>query len=811
MQLYAGSTTDFVRDSTHNAIAGLLADAFFHHYRYMPSDNERRSWHNSLRSLADVIRLGKLDDNGILLEYQLPLTSRRLDAMLTGCSAGADHAIIVELKQWETAQLSNADDLLRTWVGGSHRDVLHPSVQANQYRRYLEASQDVFHLDAARIGLESCAYLHNYSPVDNDALFAEPSFSAREQSPLFTMGDTARLADHLHERLGQGDGGRVLTRIAESRYKPAKKLLSHVARVIKDEPAFVLLDEQHVVFSKIMATVESGVSKARKQVFLIKGGPGTGKSVLAINLIGVLSGKGINAQHATGSKAFTRTLQRIVGTTAAQQFKFFNNFGQAGHNDVDVLICDEAHRIRKSSNHQYTRKEHRSDRPQIREIIDAARVAVFLLDDHQIVRPNEIGSTRLIRDYAAQLDCDLHEFELEAQFRCAGSESFIGWIDKTLAIRETPHVLFDQTQESFEFGIVGSAEQLDQIIRSKAAAGESARLVAGYCWPWSKELQSPTELKADVVIDSFRRPWNARPDMTGLPHGVPKADYWAHDPAGLDQIGCIYTAQGFEFDYVGVIWGKDLRYDPTSNSWVGDPTKSFDTTVKRSRGSFLELVKCTYRVLLSRGMKGCYVYFEDAETEKFVRSRTENLGKPMLSAPPLRPAATKPAAPESDTPFTRIRLGDVRPWENAVPLIDLKVAAGNFSDPQYLESDAVEWVALPSFLRMQPGQFVARVIGESMNRRVPGGSWALFSTDVRGSKQGKIVLAERRELGDPDEGGRFTLKIYDAVKSEGEDGAVYDAIWLRPSSTDPQFQPIAVDLDDDERPRIVALLVTALH
>ena len=810
MLLYSGTTPEFIQATVHNAIAQRLAESFELHFRHKPSPNEFRSWQNSLRSFSDVLREGDLIDQGIILEYQLPLSSLRLDAILTGRDASRDRAVIVELKQWDASSFGSSDDLLKTWIGGNHRDVLHPSVQVNQYRRYLEDSQEVFHAGGDKIALDACAYLHNYRPAIGDALFDARSETVRQLAPIFTSGDVTRLAGHLSARLCGGDGERVMHRLVKSRYRPAKKLLSHVSRVIREEPAFVLLDEQMVVFSQVLAAVESAVIDHRKHVFLVHGGPGTGKSVLALNLLGALSGKGYNAQHATGSKAFTKTMQKIVGRQAAQQFRYFNNFGLAGSNDIDVLLCDEAHRIRSTSNNRFTKRENMSSRPQIQEIIEAARVSVFFVDDQQVVRPNEIGSSSLIREAAAAHDAVLHESSLETQFRCSGSDAFVGWIDNTLDIRKTANTLFDQSKEAFEFGIVESPEALDALIREKVADGCSARLAAGYCWPWSKDLDGEGKLRKDVKIGSFERPWNARPDMTGLPKGVPKADFWAYDDNGLDQVGCIYTAQGFEFDYVGVIWGRDLRYDH-AEGWVGDRAVSCDSPVKRSGERFLALVKNTYRVLLSRGMKGCFVYFEDAETEKFVRSRTENLGvvpKPLPVDPPQ--SKQDRTEPLDLRPFVTVRSNEARPWENAVPLLNLKLAAGAFSDAQALETDAIEWVALPDHIRIAPGYFVAQVVGESMNRQVPNGAWALFTTDFRGSKQGRIVLAQRRELGDPDEGGRYTLKRYDALKMEGEDGVVYERIVLRPDSTDPSFKPIEIDLEDDEGAVIVARLVSLL-
>jgi DUF2075 family protein len=244
---------------------------------------------------------------------------------------------------------------------------------------------------------------------------------------------------------------------------------------------------------------------------------------------------------------------------------------------------------------------------------------VFFIDDWQIVRPNEIGSAGYIREYAENLGCEVSDFTLEAQFRCSGSEAFVNWINNTLGVQSTANVLWTG-DEGFDFRIVDSLEDLDAAIRKKVEEDASARLTAGFCWPWSKPNSDGT-LVEDVQIDGWSRPWNAKSGAGRLAKGIPKESLWAHDPKGIEQVGCIYTAQGFEFDYAGVIFGLDLTYDPDESKWIGDKTKSHDTVVKRSKEQFVDLVKNTYRVLLSRGMKGCYVYFMDKNTERFFRSR----------------------------------------------------------------------------------------------------------------------------------------------------------------------------------------------
>jgi DUF2075 family protein len=626
MRLYAGHSTHFIQDTVHNQIAGKLGEAYFRHFRCKPSPSEVNSWRNSLRAVSQVFELAGLRDHGVLLEYQLPLSSKRLDCMICGRDAetGKDNAVIIELKQWDRCEEAVGEKLVATRIGGSLRDVLHPSAQVGQYQQYLEDSHTAFYEDPDPIKLSSCAYLHNYQAEHDDVIFG-PSFRALlDRYPTYGADDVDVVAAYLVARLAAGDGMPVLSRVEQSKYRPSKKLMEHVGEVIKGNPRYVLLDEQLVVYEKIFAAARSGIHDRKKRVLLIVGGPGTGKSVIALNVMSDLSLAGYNAHYATGSKAFTETLRKIVGSRAEVQFKYFNSYAEADPDEIDVLICDEAHRIRATSASRYTPKAKRTGKPQIDEILSAGRVAVFFVDDKQVVRPNEIGSSDYIRRAAKGRGCEVLEYRLEAQFRCQGSDGFVNWIDNTLGIERTANVLWEG-DEAFDFRIVDSAAALEAAIRTKAREGFSARMTAGYCWPWS-DPQSDGSLVADVVVGDYRRPWNARSGAGRLARGIPKESLWAYDPGGIEQVGCVYTAQGFEFDYVGVIWGWDLRYDFTSQSWIGHPESSHDSQVKRGaegKARFTDLVKNTYRVLLSRGLKGCYVYFVDEDTARFVRSRME--------------------------------------------------------------------------------------------------------------------------------------------------------------------------------------------
>ncbi len=622
MRLYSGTSVDFISDSVHNRIAEKLRDAFFHYFRYNPSPAEVGSWRNSLRAMAQVIEFAGLKDHGILLEYQLPQTSKRLDCLVAGKGeASRDHAVIVELKQWERSAPADGENEVLTWVGGSEREVLHPSVQVGQYSRYLQDNHTAFHSGDSPVGVTGCAYLHNYAIKSEDPLLSQKFAGTLSEFPLFSERDVDSLADYLGSRLSHGGGTEVLRRIEASEYAPSKKLLEHVAKLIRGNPVYTLLDEQLVVFDKVLALARAGLATAQKSVVLVRGGPGTGKSVIAINLMAALLEEGLNAQYATGSRAFTETLRKIIGSRGSAQFKYFNSYTDIQPNAIDVLVADESHRIRSTSASRFTPKSERSDQPQILELLEAARLGVYFVDDHQVVRPNEIGSADYIRSHAIDQGCKVWEYELEAQFRCSGSDAFISWVNNTLGIRRTANVLWDQHEE-FEFRIYDDPMSLEIAIRERSAQGHTARVVAGFCWDWSMPDENGFLLD-DVVIGDYKRPWDAKYEAKKLAPGIPKASLWAYDPNGINQIGCVYTAQGFEFDYVGVIFGPDLVYDPKLGEWRGVPTKSADRMVKRAKEGFVGLVKNTYRVLLSRGMRGCYVHFMDPDTRNFFKSRME--------------------------------------------------------------------------------------------------------------------------------------------------------------------------------------------
>ncbi|GAC1428818.1 MAG: DUF2075 domain-containing protein [Candidatus Velthaea sp.] len=618
MQLFAGPSDQFIDEAEQKRIAEQLGDAFYDYYRFRASASEFTSWKNSLSALASQLRYSNVRDHGVVLEMQLPLSSARLDAFIFGKSPiGADSAVLVELKQWTEVRDSDFDECVETYLGGAVRKVPHPCVQARSYASYLRDMHTGFY-DENAVALTACAWLHNMHPGAASEL-TKPKFAGiLTDVPLFLSHDADRFRTLFEQTVGSGGGVPIMERVLRGRYAPSRKLLEHTAAMVRGEPRYQLLDDQIVAYNAVLAMVRrASKDKREKAVVLVRGGPGTGKSVIALNLLGALSKHQINAQHATGSKAFTENLWKILGPKSKAQIRYFNNFGQAEPNGIDVILADEAHRIRATSNHRFTKTHLKSERAQIDEIVDAAKVSVFFIDDHQGVRADEVGSTTLIRETAVRHDARFESIDLRTQFRCAGSDEYIDWIDQLLEVRKTGVKTF--AKSNFDVTLYDSPETLEAAIVRLLQDGYGARLTAGYCWPWS-EPDAAGNLIDDIVIGGFHRPWNAKPDARKLAGGIPPAQFWASDPKGIGQVGCVYTAQGFEFDYAGVIWGPDLVI--RNGTWIGQVSGSRDHVVKtRSGARFTDIVKNAYRVLLTRGLRGCHICILDEETRKYVAAR----------------------------------------------------------------------------------------------------------------------------------------------------------------------------------------------
>lgn len=601
-------------------LADRLAEQMSIQTGHSPSASERRSWAGSLPALrADLIDAG-LADVEMLVEYQLPLTSKRADVVLAGVHPRTGHPsyVVVELKQWSRAEAYEGSDTLVSIEQYGGRAVTHPAVQVEGYVDYI--ADFTSHLAETDHSLVGAAYLHNATDRDVEDLFVRPP---SERSRLFTAQRRSAFGEFLAQHLAPGESGAAAAdALLGSRIAPSRQLLSVAADEVQRREMFVLLDEQRDAYEHVLHDVERARRANTKRAIVVSGGPGSGKSVIALSLMGELSRQGRTVVHATGSRSFTQTLRRVAGARAPRVqklFKYFNSFMTAEANDLDCLILDEAHRIRETSVNRYTRKEQREQaRPQIHELLSAARVPVFLLDEHQVVRPGELGTVQDIERYAAVLGIDVERIDLDDQFRCGGSQIYVDWVLRLLGLEPGGPVPW-AGDEGFEVGVVDSPFELSHVLGQQHADGYTARIAAGYCWPWSDPRPDGT-LVDDVVIDDWSRPWNLRGERSV--GGAPPSALWASDPAGFGQVGCIYTAQGFEYDHAGVIIGPDLVW--REGRWVtireANRDPDFKSRAKVPDEDFDRLVRNVYKVLLTRGMRSVHIYSTDPQTRNFLRS-----------------------------------------------------------------------------------------------------------------------------------------------------------------------------------------------
>lgn len=593
-----------------------LTEQFVHMHGYRPGPSEARSWERSIPALVGALNDAGLGGVEVMLEYALPLNSKRADAVLAGVhpTTGEPSYVIVELKQWSQAAPYDDDPALCEVDVYAH-PVLSPIEQVRRYCDYLVNFNGAVAEHPKRVS--GVAYLHNATEFGVSGL---REIELDDRGQLFTAETRGRFLEYLRSKLSdKHPGARAADQLQAGKTVPSKQLMAVAAQEVREREQFVLLDEQQVAYRMVLNAVRKAKRSNHKEVVVVTGGPGTGKSVIALSLLGELYREGVPALHATGSQSFTKTMRKVAGARKREVqdlFKYFNSFMTAEQNTLDVVICDEAHRIRETSANRYTSAAHRTGKPQIDELIDVARVPVFLLDEHQVVRPGEMGTVAEIKAAAERQGLTCSVVPLDSQFRCGGSDAFLRWVVRLLGLEPGGSVTWDP-DDRMQLLVAESPQEMEAFLEERRAQGYGARMSAGYCWPWSPEPKPGDPLPPDVVIGDWTRPWNLRGERAIS--GAPPSALWATDPAGFGQIGCVYTAQGFEYDWSGVIIGPDLVW--RADRWVTDRTKSKDPVFKKSTpdADVDRLIRNTYKVLLTRGMVGTVVYSTDPETREKLR------------------------------------------------------------------------------------------------------------------------------------------------------------------------------------------------
>lgn len=813
MIIYQATKAQFLAQVWREDIDEIVGRHFVAAVGHGVGPGERNAWRNSLVEMARVLGDEEIpSDVGVAIEYQLPQTSKRIDFLIAGEGAdGSPNILIVELKQWSTSRRSEKDGIVWARRGGptGEREGPHPSYQAWSYAAYLQDFNAA--VEDGAVGLLPCAYLHNH-PRDGEIDHRHYQEHIT-RAPLFLARERAKLQAFIRENVRRGDRSQALYAIEHGRIRPSKLLIDCVAGLLQGKTEFILIDDQKVVYESILQ-IEARAGN-RKQVVIIQGGPGTGKSVVAVNLLAALIGRGRNARYVSKNAAPRAVFEaRLTGhfrkSRISNLFSGSGAFVDGEPNVYDTLVVDEAHRLNEKSGLYRNLGDN-----QVKELIRAARCTVFFVDDDQRVTLQDIGLSEELRTHARAAGAEITELELSSQFRCNGSDGYLAWLDDTLEVRPTANTTLDPTE--FDFRVFDDPNELHRLIDLRNRATNRSRVVAGYCWKWPSK-RNPDAWDIDLPEFGYRRQWNLDKD----------GSLWIVTPGSEEQVGCIHTCQGLELEYVGVIIGPDLVYrdgrivaDATKRATSDQSVKGLKQMLKDDpeRASALadRIVKNTYRTLMTRGMKGCFVYCTDRALAEYLRSRLKPASgvEQSSAAAAVRTALTVPKAPDRDSniiPLRRVSPEERLAGVAAVPVVDLRFAAGGFSDVQSLEQGATEWVAPPDWVRSQPGLFVAQVVGESMNRRIPNGAWCLFRTNPTGTRQGKVVVVQHRDIEDPDTGGSYTVKVYSSEKVASEDGEWrHERIKLSPDSTVAGYRAITLDCEEgDESFRVVAELLAVL-
>ena len=650
--LYQAPQAQFINDVERNYVSQKMRHTA-EQSGIHSAENEIASWENNAPHIARLLTQCGAKDSYVTFEFLVPFSRKRIDCMIYGKGVDdSENVIHIELKQWGNKSVGVADsdgnftadevanrqpdDVIfnvEAFTGHANRIVAHPSQQVKGYQGYLSNFIEVF--SNQEVSLTGLAYCYNYTK--NDA--TKPSFlydrkyaTLLSQYPTYAKDQFDELTEKLTGLLKNGEGLSIFNKVIDSPIRPSRKLLNEVKTMVEngETSAFALIDDQlvarNMILDKIRPYLNNG--KYEKSVIIVNGGPGTGKTVIALHILAELAkqtnnGQGLNVQYATKSASLLGGVKSKVRPSTRILFQNVTSYVPAvtDENAVDVLLIDEAHRIGRTSNNQYTPASRRTDLSQIDTIIRATKICVFFIDEKQAIRGAEIGNTKMIREAAAKFGAKVEECTLTSQFRCNGSDNYMDWIEQVLYNRPVTSK-FDLSD--FNLQILDSPQEIyDRIVEEDKVPGQTARIMAGFCWKWSDTLDVNGDLIKDVEIGDFKMPWETHRNITKTPKGYVKWFEWAYKPEGIKQVGCIYTAQGFEFDYAGVIIGPDLIYNTESHKIETVKSATRDPMLRNAPNeatmTFDDYVRNIYRVLMSRGMKGCFLYICDENLRNYMK------------------------------------------------------------------------------------------------------------------------------------------------------------------------------------------------
>lgn len=623
MIVYESVKEDFLEDVFNDQLTTNIINNFNNKIGKV-NEAEIRSWDNSMQYMYRILLDDAIpNDSGVAIEFNIPYSSKRVDFIITGKDEEKENVVIVELKQWEKVEkVVGKEAIVKTYLGGGIRETAHPSYQAWSYASLIKDYNENVQKD--NIDMYPCAYLHNYITQAPDDLTDEVYHYYIEDAPVFVKGDAKKLRDFIKQHIKYGDNKETLYKIERGKIRPSKSLQDSLSSMLKGNEEFIMIDEQKVVYEEALALSRKAQETGRKQTLIIEGGPGTGKSVVAINLLVALTKEELVVQYVTKNAAPRHIYeQKLKGDYRKSEitnlFKGSGSYTATKKDEFDALVVDEAHRLNEKSGMFKNMGEH-----QVKEIIESSKLAVFFIDENQKIHIDDVGNIDVIKKFAKQIKSDVTTLELTSQFRCNGSDGYLAWLDDVLEIRETANVNF--IGKDYDFRVYDNPNELRAEIEKLNKGRNKSRIVSGYCWNWNSKTRLDSN-EADIVIPEhdFGMSWNLGNTAT-----------WAIDEESVKESGVIHTCQGLEFDYVGVIIGDDLRYK--DSAVITDYTKRAKTdrslfgikkmmkeNPEKAEKLADEVIRNTYRTLMTRGQKGCFIFCTDKYLANYIRNRLNRI------------------------------------------------------------------------------------------------------------------------------------------------------------------------------------------
>jgi uncharacterized protein len=626
MIIYESTKKEFLEYVDNDSITHKIYDIFRERIG-RTRENEISSWTDSMKEMAKVINSSLIPNNAtIAIEFNIPMTSNRIDFIISGFDdKQKGRVIIIELKRWQKVEkVGGKDGIVKTALGKGIHETTHPSYQAWSYAHLINDYNETIREE--EILISPCAFLHNMEE-ENSKDLKDPQYRKyTKEAPIYLKNDYNLLRKFIEHTIKEGDEKKILFKLDDGKIRPSKSLQDVLLKMLQGNPEFTLIDSQKIVYEKALDLAKKSKKDNKKRVLIVEGGPGTGKTVIAVNLLVQLNqikGSAVYvSKNAAPRNVYSNKLKgEYKRDYISKLFQGSGAFHKCPKDLFDSIIIDEAHRLNEKSGMYKNLGEN-----QIKEIINSSKFCIFFIDEDQRVDILDIGSKDEIKKWAKIFGAEVFEDVLESQFRCNGSDGYLAWLDQVLQIRETAN--FDGFDIGYEIEVFDNPNELFNVIEKKNNSKNKARMVAGYCWNWIGSGKTRSDIY-DINIEefNFKKSWNLSNTQT-----------WAIDPKSINEVGCIHTSQGLEFEYVGVIFGLDMKFREgkvitdynerarTDNSLRGIKKLASENPQKAQEIAD-RIIRNTYRTLMTRGQKGCYIYCCDKDLANYFKERLKVLKK----------------------------------------------------------------------------------------------------------------------------------------------------------------------------------------